>query len=56
MRFAYDGFRIRSHPGPLSLDAFAVRPDLTNPGAFDDGWNTHEAFWGAWGTSECTIC
>jgi len=50
VRFGYDGVRIISRPDPFRIDAFAVRPDLTNPGAFDDGWNPHQAFWGAWGT------
>jgi hypothetical protein len=50
VRFGYDGFRIVSRPGPLRVDAFALRPDLTNPGVFDDGWDPHQAFWGTWST------
>jgi hypothetical protein len=50
VRFGYDGARIIGREGPLRIDAFAVRPDLTNPGVLDDGWDRHQAFWGAWAT------
>jgi len=50
VRFGLDGVRLRSHVGPLRLDAFVVRPDLTKRGVFDDGWDTSQLFWGAWAT------
>jgi hypothetical protein len=52
VRFAYDGARVLTRPGPFRVDAFAVRPALTNPGAIDDYTDTTQAFWGAWGTYE----
>jgi hypothetical protein len=50
VRFGYDGIRLIARPGPLRMDVFAVRPVKTNPGVFDDGWDTSQAFWGAWMT------
>jgi hypothetical protein len=50
VRFAYDGVRLLTRPGLFRIDAFAVRPALTNPGAFDDYTDTTQAFWGAWAT------
>ncbi len=50
VRFAYDGARLITKPGPLRLDMFAVRPVRTNPGALDDETDLSQAFWGVWGT------
>ena len=50
VRSSYDGFRVSSRFSPVSVDAFLVRPDQTNPGAFDDGWDTTQVFWGSWAT------
>jgi len=52
VRFAYDGVRLLTRPGPFRIDAFAVRPALTNPGALDDYTDTTQVFWGAWATYE----
>jgi hypothetical protein len=50
VRFGYDGLRVIARPPLLRLDAWLVRPDLTNPGLFDDGWDPTQTFWGFWGT------
>jgi Alginate export len=50
VRFSYDGFRIISRFSVMRVDAFLVRPDLTRPGVFDDGWDTTQGLWGIWAT------
>ena len=50
VRFGYDGARIMARAGPLRVDAFAVRPQLTKPNAFDDIADVHQGFWGSWAT------
>src|SRR5262249_41269230 len=50
VRQSYDGFRLVSRFSILRVDAFLVRPDLTNRGVFDDGWDATQAFWGLWAT------
>ncbi|WP_197041246.1 alginate export family protein [Chondromyces apiculatus] len=50
VRFGHDGVRIIARPGPVRVDAFAVRPQLTKPGVFDDATSTSQALWGVYGT------
>jgi Alginate export len=48
VRFGFDGVRVIARPGPVRIEAFAVRPDQTNPGALDDGWDPTQVFWGSY--------
>ncbi len=48
VRFGFDGVRVILRPGPVRLEAFAVRPDQTKPDALDDGWDTNQVFWGSY--------
>lgn len=48
VRQSFDGARMLLHQGDLSLDLFATRPYRVRPGAFDDGPNDRQLFWGAY--------
>jgi hypothetical protein len=50
VRVGYDGARFITRVAPIRFDAFAVRPDITQPDVFKDGANLQQAFWGAWAT------
>ncbi|HTB76047.1 MAG TPA: alginate export family protein [Polyangiaceae bacterium] len=50
VRFGYDGVRLISRPLPFRIDAFAVRPQVTQKNPFGDGPNLHEGFWGVYAT------
>jgi hypothetical protein len=50
VRQSFDGFKIRSKAGLWNVDAWAVRPDLDNPGFFDNAPDHKTAFWGVYAT------
>ena len=50
VRLSYDAVRVISRFSVMRVDAFVARPDLTNRGLFDDGWDATQTFWGAWST------
>jgi Alginate export len=54
VRFGYDGFREIANFGAIRSDAFLVRPVLTNPGIFDDGWDPNQVFWGDYSSVDIT--
>jgi hypothetical protein len=50
VRLSFDGFKIKSKVNTWTIDAFAMRPDLDNPGFFDNAPNHNNEFWGAYST------
>jgi hypothetical protein len=50
VRLSFDGFVVKSKIKSWQLDGFAVRPDLDNPGFFDNAPNHAVGFWGAYAT------
>src|SRR5882757_3585641 len=50
VRLSFDGFRIKSKLDSWQIDGFAVRPDLDNPGFFDNAPNHAVGFWGVYAT------
>ncbi len=50
VRLSFDGFMIKSKIDSWQLDGFAVRPDLDNPGFFDNAPNHAVGFWGVYAT------
>jgi hypothetical protein len=50
VRQSFDGFKIKSQYGAWRIDGFAVRPDLDNPGYFDNVPDHGTAFWGIYAT------
>ncbi len=50
VRLSFDGFKVLSKSGAWRIDAFAVRPDLDNPGFFDNAPNHQISFWGVYST------
>ena len=50
VRQSFDGAKIRTKVGPWNIDAWAVRPDLDNPGFFDNAPDHKTAFWGVYTT------
>jgi alginate export protein len=50
VRQSFDGVKVRSKAGQWNVDAFAVRPDLDNPGFFDNAPNHQTEFWGIYAT------
>jgi hypothetical protein len=46
VRLSFDGFKIKSKVNRWAIDAFAMRPDLDNPGFFDNAPNHKNEFWG----------
>jgi hypothetical protein len=46
VRLAFDGVREIVRLGAQRIDAFAVQPARTNPGAFDDGSDGTQKLWG----------
>ena len=50
VRLSFDGFMLKSKLGGWQIDGFAVRPDLDNPGFFDNAPNHAVGFWGAYAT------
>ena len=50
VRLSFDGFLLRSKANSWQIDGFAVRPDLDNPGFFDNAPNHQVGFWGIYAT------
>src|SRR5215469_5031025 len=50
VRLSFDGFMLKSKRGGWQIDGFALRPDLDNPGFFDNAPNHAVGFWGVYAT------
>src|ERR1700726_4954926 len=50
VRLSFDGFMVKSKIDSWQIDGFAVRPDLDNPGFFDNAPNHAIGFWGVYAT------
>src|SRR5260370_8123252 len=50
VRLSFDGFMVKSKIDSWQIDGFAVRPDLDNPGFFDNAPNHAVGFWGVYAT------
>jgi hypothetical protein len=50
VRLSFDGFMVKSKIDSWQIDGFAVRPDLDNPGFFDNAPNHAVSFWGVYAT------
>src|ERR1700756_4156368 len=50
VRLSVDGFMVKSKIDSWQIDGFAVRPDLDNPGFFDNAPNHAVGFWGVYAT------
>jgi hypothetical protein len=50
VRLSFDGFMVKSKINSWAVDGFAMRPDLDNPGFFDNAPNHQVGFWGVYGT------
>jgi hypothetical protein len=48
VRLSFDGFMVKSRLHAWQVDGFAVRPDLDNPGFFDNAPNHAVGFWGVY--------
>jgi hypothetical protein len=48
VRLSFDGFVVKSRIDAWQVDSFAVRPDLDNPGFFDNAPNHKVEFWGVY--------
>jgi hypothetical protein len=48
VRLSFDGFVVKSRLDAWQVDGFAVRPDLDNPGFFDNAPNHAVGFWGVY--------
>jgi Alginate export len=48
IRRSFNGFRLTALTGDWTVDAFAVRPTLDNPGYFDDPPDHISSFWGVY--------
>jgi hypothetical protein len=49
VRLSFDGFKVKTGIGSWQIDGFAMRPDLDNPGFFDNAPNHSVGFWGVYG-------
>src|SRR3984893_4759597 len=49
VRLSFDGFKVKTGIGPWQSDGFAMRPELCNPGCFDNAHNHAVEFWGVYG-------
>ena len=50
VRLSFDGFKAKCKIGSWQVDGFVVRPDLDNPGFFDNAPNHAVGFWGVYAT------
>src|SRR5258707_5450994 len=50
VRLSFDGFMVKSKIDSWQIDEFPVRPDLDNPGFFDNAPNHAIGFWGVYAT------
>jgi hypothetical protein len=48
VRLSFDGVVVKSKIDSWQIDGFAVRPDLDNPGFFDNAPNHKTGFWGVY--------
>jgi hypothetical protein len=48
VRRTFDGVKSIIRPGDWSIDLLAFRPQLIEPGTFDDGIDSSQRLWGAW--------
>jgi len=48
VRLSFDGFMVTSKINSREVDGFALRPDLDNPGFFDNAPNHAVEFWGVY--------
>lgn len=48
VRRTFDGVKAIVRPGGWQVDLLAFRPALIRTGAFDDGFDSSQALWGAW--------
>ena len=51
-RGPFDGLRISVSKSQFVIDGFILRPDLTNPGVFNDTPDHQTLFWGIYGTAK----
>jgi hypothetical protein len=54
VRLSFDGFRLKTKLHSWQVDGLAVRPDLDNPGFFDNAPNHAVGFWGVYATRPTT--
>jgi hypothetical protein len=54
VRLSFDGFRLKTKLHFWQIDGLAVRPDLDNPGFFDNVPNHAVGFWGVYATRPTT--
>jgi hypothetical protein len=54
VRLSFDGFMVLSKIKSWEIDGFALRPDLDNPGFFDNAPNHAVEFWGVYATRPST--
>jgi len=54
VRLSFDGFRLKTKVHSWQIDGLAVRPDLDNPGFFDNAPNHQVGFWGVYATRPTT--
>ena len=54
VRLSFDGFKIKSVVDSWKIDLFAMRPDLDNPGFFDNAPNHTVGFWGIYAARPVT--
>lgn len=50
VRLSFDGFKVMGKINSWRIDGFAMRPDLDNPGFFDNAPNHQVGFWGIYAT------
>jgi hypothetical protein len=50
VRLSFDGFMVKTKIHQWLVDGFAMRPDLDNPGFFDNAPNHAVGFWGVYAT------
>jgi len=54
VRLSFHGFRLKTKVHSWQIDGLAVRPDLDNPGFFDNAPNHQVGFWGVYATRPTT--
>jgi hypothetical protein len=54
VRLSFDGFRLKTKLHSWQIDGLAVRPDLDNPGFFENAPNHAVGFWGVYATRPTT--
>jgi hypothetical protein len=54
VRLSFDGFKVKAGVGSWQIDGFAVRPDLDQPGFFNNAPNHALGFWGVYAVHSLT--